>query len=522
METNVEKLTALNPSLLQRRVLLAEERLAWFKKQESRWLQENKDIDSMELNFPPDPPGDPDPDPDLDPDDFNDMGLNAYALGGVAAGIAYAQYEGPINRKLEELGVSRGGTRLEEFKDWITGKKKHEPARLTIDDFVMKFERNITNAFPIAWMSSATTADGIGTSLTRPAEYKDFVRDSEFDDYGIVVYHNEKSKTAWFGSAGNRMMEEMGNPGQTGSRLGMHMDEAARLFALGLYTKDAILKSPRYLKTQDYLDRFLTKYRHYDHRKVTGHSTGSSLLLQYMMTNPGRNQAITWATLFNTPMANSREQRKQYLTFLNRSPKVALIGAEFDVVDPHHRFYKNGRDFVLGYLDNPSLNATLEKYERIKKTNPLLWDPKWGHSLEASDALFSHYIDPTTPMQYFDNDSIFEPIEDQDRMDPFYMPEYTRWEKAKLMAEQTMDTLGMAYKRYMEKRNKVIVQKDFSSLLKEQKKETRTMKTRPASQFGYIKREVQLGGESGMGEGEKFFVFEFKASSESFRSTETR
>ena len=334
---------------------------------------------------------------------------------------------------MEELGVSRGGRRLKEVKDWIVGKKKDKKtALLTVDDFVMKFERNVTNAFPMAWLSSATTMDGYGTSMNRPAVYKDFVRDPDFDNWGVVVYHNEKSGTAWFASAGNRMMEEMAHPGQTGNGLGMHMDEAARLFAIGLYTKDALLKAPRYLRTQDALDRFLTKYRHYKHRKVTGHSTGSTILMQYMINNPGWIQSITWATLFNTPMANSREQRKQFAKFLSRTPKVALIGAEFDVVDPHHRLYKNGRNFVLGYLDNASLNATLDNYEKYKMIHSLRWPSEIGHSLKASYGFFSRYIDPTTEMKYFDNDSIWDPIAPDN---PYYMPPMPRCEQAASYAQ---------------------------------------------------------------------------------------
>ena len=90
-----------------------------------------------------------------------------------------------------------------------------------------------------------------------------------------------------------------------------------------------------------------------------------------MMNNPGRNQEITWATLFNTPVANSKQQSQQYDKFLARSPKVALIGAEIDKVDPFHVQYKNGRDFVLGYLDNEALEATLDKYEEIKQMSYL-------------------------------------------------------------------------------------------------------------------------------------------------------
>ena len=130
----------------------------------------------------------------------------------------------------------------DKFMSWWTGDKKKDPMNVTVDDLKMKFERNVTNGYHMVTLASVTSDLGMGTSKGRPAVYKDFVRDSDFDNWGGVVYHNEKSKTAWFAISGNRLIEEL-TTGRTGSNVKLHMDEAARLFAIGLYTRDAILKA---------------------------------------------------------------------------------------------------------------------------------------------------------------------------------------------------------------------------------------------------------------------------------------
>ena len=470
-------------------------------------------------DFDPDPDPDPDPDdgfgPPFDPDDPADQMRAAdernqwsyYTAVGVA-GVAIAAEQ--VNERLEPFGTFGYA-----FKKLFGVDPKPETRKFTIDDYVQKFDRNVTNAFPFAWMANAKAADGIGDGRNRPATYEQFVRDSEFDGFSQVVYFDEKSKTVWMGVAGNRLDEEVRNPGQTGMSFFQNADEAARLFQLGLYTKDAILEAPRYLQMKAAIERLIEKYDKYTHIKLTGHSTGSTMILQFLRNNPRANARITWSTLFNMPMVNGKEQQKDFQTFLNRSPQVCLMGVEFDQIDPGHRLYINGRDYVLGYLTNPQLNATLANYEWYKKSNPLLWGTDVGHSLKASAGFASRWIDPATPMRYFDYDEIIDPLVPGDE---FYMEPPTAWETVQEtsagFAKQTNEALNAAYEYILPKEdnpNEFTFEELTTEGFKRQSGEW-LQKDERGDYYGFVPTEVQYGGESGMGEGEKFEIFVYKPS----------
>ena len=400
----------------------------------------------------------------------------------------YAAKEKTINRKMEELGLGRGGRKL---KDLFGGKKKQQELDLvTFDDLRLKFERNVTNGHHIAWYASTTTDHGLHTSVRRPAEINEFIRDPLFDGWSIVVYHDPKSQVAWMGVAGNRAHEAV-TMGKTGASKQQEIDEAMRLFQLGTYTHDALMKSPRYQQTEAALDKFLEKYAHYRHRKVAGHSTGCTMLLHYMRSNPGRNQSITWASLFNTPMANGRIQQKYFKKFLKRNKKVLLVGTEFDMIDPNHYLYTDDRAFVLGYLDNPALNATLDKYEAMKLVHPMRWGPAVGHSLEVTKPLQDIYYSPRNPEQFMRTvqDPPAAPIE-------------------ATFAENVQRKIKEVFTGKKEPRTIEELLSITPTTIKPAKKPDKAT-PKYDKRYGYVPVLVQYGGKSGLGEGEEFIAYQW-------------
>jgi len=195
-----------------------------------------------------------------------------------------------------------------------------------------------------------------------------------FDEFGVTVYRDPKSKTVWLASGGNQFFDDL-------KSLSPSMLQSGRE-ALLLYSGEDIVRSPRYKKLVYALRQLIKKYDHYDHIKVTGHSTGSTLLMQAMRYNPYLSNRITFAGLFNQPRANSQQQLRAFKAFIDDNDKVSLFGTELDIFDPGKMLYTPWRDHVLGALDTTTLSMNVTRYEQTRNKDPTFW-PISHHTMAA-------------------------------------------------------------------------------------------------------------------------------------------
>ena len=271
------------------------------------------------------------------------------------------------------------------------------PALWTTDDYINTYRQNITDAYHIVQMSSTDQTIGLGNSANRPPTFHDYERDDEFDSYNMVVYQDLKRKTVWLGSSGNRILDAMQDIYKTGrNSVGQPLKEIATeaLAVLGVQSSNAIIHQPRYHQMVHAVKYLVEKYKNYDHIKLTGHSTGSTIIFQLLMRNPELSKRVTWASLFNMPYVNSRDQQKQFSKFLRKNPQIALMGTEFDLLDPYHRLYTDQRAHVLGAESNPSLQLTKERYQKMAASKWWNWEAEMGHTLNSWDWMDDKFIKP--------------------------------------------------------------------------------------------------------------------------------
>ncbi|MDE0916448.1 MAG: hypothetical protein OSB57_14835, partial [Planctomycetota bacterium] len=264
-----------------------------------------------------------------------------------------------------------------------SNRKRLGLAKWTHGEMAAHYGRNATHAHAMAHM--ATTTNEL-MNVTRPATFRGYELDKTIGDTNIVVYHDPKTSQAWLAVGGNRFMGAVGAAGyRKGAPVVESFVDALKIFNLSVFSGDAVKTTPRYYQLMVFLDQYLAKYKDlgYEHIAVTGHSQGSIMLLHILEAEKKIRDGVTFATLFNTVGVTGMSQQRRFRKFVQQQKgRLALMGTEFDIIDPTHRIYIDNQAQVLGYLDNAQLQPTLEKYERMRKLGSSSWGPG-GHSLST-------------------------------------------------------------------------------------------------------------------------------------------
>ena len=481
------------------------------------------------------PDADPDPDPDPGPgltpegppEDINEAGSWSQVGWGLLGTAAAIQAPSVINWSVEQ-------------GRFVTPETNPELDTVTVGELADTYGRNVTHAFPFAHLATVATADGMTSG--RPTTYKGYELDPEFNTKDFMVYHDKGSGTAWFAVGGNRFSAASQNPnyiGQSALEAGM---DALALFNLSVFSGDAIMRTPRYFNMAVAVEQFLIKYKNYRHKKVTGHSQGAKMLLHLLESEPEFDDAITWASLFNTPMVTGMSQQRRFRRYLASKRNRLLLGTEFDPIDPNHRLYIENNAFVLGYLDNTQLDATLEKYELYKRSHHLTW-PATMHRTTVWGGFWPLWHDIKDPIKYLnieEGPSGYDPTQDA-AFDILSAVGFRGFEKrmnrkTRQFANLYSDMGAVRRKKTIPGKAMVPKKRSFASIIEKQPVQPIKLKQQEFNQqldslgpelpvykqeggftvegeggfdAGWTKRRMQVGGKSGRGEGQFLTAYEW-------------
>ena len=338
------------------------------------------------------------------------------------------------------------------FDSWSNQFSKDnavEVEKWTADQYRERYAQNVTNAYNMVRIASDDKAQ------TQYATYGNFVRDSHFNMPNIGVYYDEGTKTAWF---------SVGNDDNVNTQL--------RLMGRG--GANAIINSPSYGRIRQALYEFAIMYADKaTHMKLGGYSAGATMLMQLLLRDQSLKDNFTFVSLFNMPRANDDRQRANFKQFLDQNPQVALFGAEFDRMDPYHRLFDaKWRNHVLGAETNKQLNLTRKQYQRMLRSSQLQ-PANIGSKLDVWGDFFNE-----------------TPLSEKDLVDEItgrrVVPEGSLNE---VNMQQVMLSGGQTSFMGYQASHDIIQSREYNP--------------------GWNPVIVQMGGESGLGEGEEFIVYKW-------------
>ena len=205
------------------------------------------------------------------------------------------------------------------------------------------------------------------------------------------------------------------------------------------------------------------------------------------------------------------------------------MGTEFDILDPGHRIYIDNQARVLGYLDNTELDATLDKYEAMKKAGPSGWGRE-GHSLDAWFGLDDYYHDPDQPRRYLKDEvtaSAYDPNADAafDILAAVGFRGFTSAvrggvagavdgaKRAVFGAPPEEKQVGPKLKSFAELIERARPAAEVKAVVVPTAgrgaKEKYGGEWKDGHQVGWVPRKVQYGGKTGLGEGDYFTAYEW-------------